>query len=119
MNFTFAYWKRSTVVQTPTSLAVSLAPNLRRDRVSFTATLKNTLRFREAISALHAVVISALRYKPRDKTASQAYLAEQKKREDVIRRAAAGEARQEILGAPRPPVPPGLEDRFRRLRKVY
>src|SRR5262249_47441187 len=119
MNLTFAYWKRSTVVQTPTSLAVSLAPNLRRDRVSFTGNLKNTLRFREAVSALHDVVISDLRYKPRDKTAYQAYLEEQKKREEALRRAAYAQTRRELLQRKPEPIPPELEARFRRLRTTY
>jgi hypothetical protein len=119
MNLTLAYWKRSTIVQAPTSLAVSLAPNLRRDRVSFTGTLKNTLRFREAVSALHDVVISDLRYKPRDKSAYHAYLEEQKKREQAIRRTAYAEAKKEIQARQPQAVPPGLESRFRQLRKVY
>ena len=43
-----------------------LAPNLRRDRVGYDGRLKYPLRFREALAALHDVVISDLRYKPRD-----------------------------------------------------
>jgi hypothetical protein len=119
MNLTFAYWKRSTIVQAPAGLAVTLAPNLRRDRVSFTGTLKNTLRFREAISALHDVVISDLRYKPRDKSAYQAYLEEQKKREASIRRTAYAETKKELLQRRPEPMPPGLEARFRQLRQAY
>jgi hypothetical protein len=119
MNLTLAYWKRSTIVQAPAGLAVTLAPNLRRDRVGFTATLKNTLRFREAISALHDVVISDLRYKPKDKTAYRAYLEEQKKREAVIRRTAFTEAKKELLSRRPEPVPAGLETQFHKLRKVY
>ena len=52
--------------------------------------------FREAISALHDVVISDLRFKVRDKSAYEAYLAEQKEREDVIRRTAYQAAKQEL-----------------------
>src|SRR5436309_2947108 len=55
MNLTVAYHRRSEVVQRPGGLAVSLAPNLRRDRVSFLGTLRQPLRFREAISAVHDV----------------------------------------------------------------
>src|SRR5262245_31160009 len=119
MNLTLAYWKRSTIVQAPAGLAVTLAPNLRRDRVGFTATLKNTLRFREAISALHDVVISDLRYKPKDKTAYRAFLEEQKKREAVIRRTAFAEAKKDLLARRPEPMPPGLETQFHKLRKVY
>jgi hypothetical protein len=119
MNLTVAYWKRSTIVQTPTSLAVSLAPNLRRDRVSFTGTLKHTLRFREAVSALHDVVISDLRYKPKDKTAYQAYLAEQRKREEAIRRTVHAETKKELRGRQPEPMPAGFDRRYRQLRQLY
>ena len=50
------------------STDTSLAPNLRRDRVSFVGTLRQPLRFREAVSALHDVVISDLRFRRKDKT---------------------------------------------------
>ena len=63
MNLFVAYWKRSGVVPDAHGLAISLAPNLRRDRVSYTGALRQPVRFREAISALHDVVISDLRFK--------------------------------------------------------
>src|SRR3954471_4108580 len=97
MQLAVAYRRRSAVQQTPTGLAVALAPNLRRDRVSFVGTLRQPLRFREAISALHDVVISDLRYKPKDRSAYQAYLAEQKQREAQIRRAITSGVKQELL----------------------
>ena len=62
MQLAVAYRHRSAIQQTTTGLAVSLAPNLRRDRVSFVGTLRQPLRFREAISALHDVVVSDLRF---------------------------------------------------------
>ena len=68
MELQTAYRQRSRIAQTPVGLAVSLSPNLRRDRVSFVGTLRHPLRFREAVSALHDVVISDLRFKPKDKT---------------------------------------------------
>src|SRR5262249_35450361 len=77
------------------------------------------LRFREAISALHDVVISDLRFKPKDKTAYLEYLAEQKKREDALRRAATHEMKKELLARQPQPLPEGLEQRFQKLRKVY
>src|SRR5262249_10837931 len=97
MDLTLAYWKRSRIVRSPLGLALTLPPNLRRARVSFGGTLRQPLRFREAISALHDVVISDLRYKPRDKSTYEAYLAEQKKREAEIRRGAQRAAVQEML----------------------
>ncbi len=119
MNLTLAYRGRSDVLEGAAGLAVSLAPNLRRDRVSFAGTLRQPLRFREAMSALHDVVVSDLRFKPRDHSAYHAYLEEQKKREDVIRQAAAKAARGELLKGRDEPLPPGLQQQFNRLRKQY
>ena len=81
MDLTLAYRGRSAIVSGPNGLAISLAPNLRRDRVSFEGVLRQPLRFREAIGALHDVVVSDLRYQPKDKSAYLAYLAENKKRD--------------------------------------
>ena len=122
MNLTLAYRGRSTVVRGPGDLAVSLAPNLRRDRVGFEGRLRDPLRFREAIGALHDVVISDLRYKPRDKSAYEAYRAEQQRRENELRRAVVTQARADIA-AETPGFPAeyveDLEKRFRKLRSVY
>src|SRR4051794_33216583 len=96
MNLTLAYRGHSAIVSGPGGLAVSLAPNLRRDRVSFDGTLRHPLRFREAIGALHDVVVSDLRYQPRDKSAYEAYLAEHKRREADLRRSVASQARVEL-----------------------
>jgi hypothetical protein len=119
MDLTFAYRGRSGIVSGPTGLAIALAPNLRRDRVSFHGTLRQPLRFREAISALHDVVISDLRYKPRDKSAYEAYRAEQKEREDAVRRAAFQQKKAELQSQRAEPLPPNLESDYRHLRKTY
>jgi hypothetical protein len=119
MNLQLSYLGRSAIKPSPHGLAVSLAPNLRRDRVGFTGTLRQPLRFREAVSALHDIVVSDLRYQPKDRSAYEAYQAEQKKREDAIRRGARQTARQALLvGAPEP-MPEGLEKRYKQLRQVY
>jgi hypothetical protein len=97
MNLTLAYRGRSAIVSRFGSLAVTLAPNLRRDRVAFDAALRQPLRFREAVGALHDVVVSDLRYQAKDRSAYQAYLAQQKQREDEIRKAASSRARTEVL----------------------
>lgn len=97
MDLTLAYHGRSAVVSGLRGLAISLAPNLRRDRVAFEGTLRQPLRFREAIGALHDVVVSDVRYKARDKTAYEAYRAEQKQREHEIRKTAASHARAAFL----------------------
>lgn len=119
MDMTLAYRGRSAIVPMATGLSIALAPNLRRDRVSFNGTLKNPLRFREAISALHDVVISDLRFKPKDRSSHEAYLQVQKQREDAIRRAASTAKRQELQSHREVPLPDGLEEDYRRFRKRY
>jgi hypothetical protein len=122
MNLTLAYRGRSAVVAGPRGLAVSLAPNLRRDRVAFDGTLRHPVRFREAIGALHDVVISDLRYTPKDRAGYQAYLAEQKAREARLRRDVTAKAKSAMLERlPELPEPytAELERRFRRLRTRY
>lgn len=119
MQATFAYWKRSAIVPNAAGLAIALAPNLSRERVSFLGTLRQPIRFREAISALHDVVISDLRFKKKDKSAYEAYQAERKKREAAIRSGATGAARKELLAHLPVTIPEGLESQFRKMRQVY
>jgi hypothetical protein len=68
---------------------------------------------------LHDVVLSDLRFKEKDKSAYEAYKAEQKKREDAIRRAVTREVRADALAQQVEPMPEGLEQRFRELRRLY
>src|SRR5262249_53559755 len=122
MNLTVAYRGRSAIRSTPAGLAVALAPNLRRDRVSFEGVLRDPLRFREAVGALHDVVVSDLRYKPRDRSAYETYVAERTRREAELRRVVTKQARTAIYEAmPELPEPYSaeLEKRFRRLRSLY
>lgn len=119
MQLSTAYRGRSSVAQTPVGLAVSLAPNLRRDRVSFVGVLRQPLRFREAMSALHDVVISDLRFKPKDKTAYEEWKKQEAAKEARIRTDAAKLKRAELEKEHGKPMPPGLERRFQRCRKQY
>lgn len=119
MNFTVAYKGRSGVSRANGSMALSFAPNLRRDRVSFIGELRDPLRFREAVSALHAVVVSDLKFRPKDKSAYQAYLKQVQAREQAIRQLAYKSAKEQLLAVEPEPVPPGLENRFESLREKY
>src|SRR4029077_6827895 len=110
MNFTVAYRGRSGVSGGAGGMALSFAPNLRRDRVSFVGDLRDPLRFREAVSALHAVVVSDLKFRPKDKSAYQAYLGRVREREGAIRRLAYQQSREKLLAEEPEPVPPGLEE---------
>ncbi|WP_406699160.1 hypothetical protein V5E97_09805 [Singulisphaera sp. Ch08] len=122
MNLTLAYRGRSAIVSRPGGLAVSLAPNLRRDRVAFDAAFLQPLRFREAIGALHDVVVSDHRYHAKDNSAYESYLAERNQREAELRRTVAGRTRTAILkeSAGIDPVDvAALETDYRRLRTQY
>jgi hypothetical protein len=119
MNFTVAYKGRSGLSDGAGGMALSFAPNLRRDRVSFAGDLRSPLRFREAISALHAIVVSDLKYKPKDRSTHQAYLARVRERENAIRRLAYQQAREQLRAVEPEPMPAGLEKRFQALRKRY
>src|SRR3989440_4377758 len=109
MQLSVAYRHRSTIQQSTTGLAVSLAPNLRRDRVSFVGTLRHPLRFREAVSALHDVVISDLRFKPKDKAAYEEWKKAEAAKEAKIRSEAAKAKRAELQTQQARPIPAGLE----------
>ncbi len=115
MDLQVAYFGRSAVRRAISGLAVTLAPNLRRDRVSFVGTLRSPLRFREAISALHDVVISDLRFKPKDHTAYRDWLVEQKKREEELRRATYQAAKQQAKAERKLTIPKGFGEVVRNL----
>jgi hypothetical protein len=122
MNLTLAYRGQSAIVSGATGLAIALAPNLRRDRVAFDGALRQPLRFREAIGALHDVVVSDLRYQAKDKSAYEAYLAEQRTRETEIRKAASASARTATLKASQGASAEDLErltGEYRKMRSRY
>ncbi|HZW30100.1 MAG TPA: hypothetical protein VFF52_05290 [Isosphaeraceae bacterium] len=122
MQLNLAYRGRSAVTWSPAGLAVALAPNLRRDRVSFEGVLRDPLHFREAVGALHDVVVSDLRYKPRDHSAYEAYKAQEQRREAELRKTLTQQARAAIHESlPELPEPytAELEKRYRRLCSTY
>ena len=115
MDLTLAYRDRSEVALTPSGLAIALAPNLRRDRVGFDATLRHPLRFREAIGALHDVVVGDFR-PARDRSAYQAHQAATLAREAAPQ--AGGRSRSlEAAAAALPWISPGDFDRLDRAHR--
>ncbi len=123
MNLTLVYQGRSKVTSGPRGLDMMLAPNLRRDRVGYDGRLKYPLRFREALAALHDVVISDLRYKPRDRSSYEAYKAEQNRRESELRRLVASQTAATLIRESASDFPLGyvedLQLRHGKLRKHY
>ncbi|MDM8532754.1 SWIM zinc finger family protein [Anaerolineales bacterium HSG25] len=76
MQFDYTYPSSSQVVSQANQTAMSFAPDIKREPTFFTGVLGKSLEFREAISALHDVVISDLRFKPKDDEAYKAWAAQ-------------------------------------------
>ncbi len=119
MDMTFSYLGQSDLKTTGGTRVLSLAPNLAREPVAFDGALKQPLRFREAMSALHDVVINDLRYKPRDKTAYETWKAEQREMLNRLRRDAVQKAREEIEANQNRTVPKNLERGYQKARRDY
>ncbi len=119
MNVSVAYQGRSGL--TPGAAGEQLlrfAPNLNRDAVALDAALRHPLRFREAISALHEVVINDLRFKPRDREAYELWKRDERQREAKIHTTEFQRLKQEVLAA-RPDISPDLEQQYFKQRKRY
>jgi hypothetical protein len=76
MEFNYRYPGSSQVSSSGGGTQLSFAPDLSRAPTFFRGELRQNIAFREAISALHDVVVSDLRFKPKDKTAYQEWAAQ-------------------------------------------
>ena len=78
MKFQYRYYGSTSVDSSDTTQAFSLAPDTLRPPTSFQGELSRSggshLAFREALSALHSVVVSDLRYRGRDTSAYKTWL---------------------------------------------
>ncbi len=117
MNVKFAYLGRSAL--RGEGKVLSLSPNLARDPVAFDAQLLKPLRFREAVSALHDVVINDLRFKPRDKSAYDEWKKREQERMANLQREEYERAKVDILKQRDQPVPADFERQFERQRRLY
>jgi biotin operon repressor len=77
MEFNYAYKGSTAVVDRGASTQMSFSPDTKRPPTYFIGELRQNVAFREAISALHDVVVSDLRFKPKDKTAYKEWAAKQ------------------------------------------
>ncbi len=69
MNFVYRFLGETSAATDARSSTFGFAPDTLRQPTFFTGKIAKHLAFREAISALHHVVVSDLRFKPRDRTA--------------------------------------------------
>ncbi|NUP11442.1 MAG: SWIM zinc finger family protein [Polyangiaceae bacterium] len=115
-----SYLARSELVTSGDGATLSLSPNLARERVSFDGEVKDPVRFREAMSALHEVVVGDLRRPKKDRTAYLRWKKEESEREAKLLSQFASEAEKKEsakLGKKAPP--PNLEQDFRRAHSQY
>src|SRR5512138_3954678 len=77
MLFDYRYKGNSSVDSRADATRMSFAPDTNRQPTYFFGELAKPIQFREAISALHDVVVSDLRYQPKDKTAYKEWAAQQ------------------------------------------
>ena len=120
MRVDFRYSGHSGVRELLSGLSLSFAPNLARPKVFFDAELRSPVRFREAVSALHEVVVGDLKFKKKDPAAYQAWKAQQALDEDALRRALQDRETEAALARiGRDPPPPDLEPEFRRQHALY
>ena len=87
MEFDYRYKGATGVENHPYRTNMSFVPDASRQPTYFSGELDSRLPFREAISALHDVVVSDMRFKPKDKTAYKAW-AEQQELVDMTQVAA-------------------------------
>jgi predicted Holliday junction resolvase-like endonuclease len=79
MLFDYKYSGSTIVNNTSKSTGISFAPDTLREPTFFVGKLNKKIAFREAISALHDVVVSDLRFYPKDKEEYKLWVAEQEK----------------------------------------
>jgi hypothetical protein len=77
MLFDYRYKGSTTVANAVSDTQMSFAPDTNREPTYFYGELAKQIEFREAISALHDVVVSDLRFKAKDKTAYKEWAAQQ------------------------------------------
>ena len=77
MKFNYTYTNNTTIQETNNNTQMSFAPDIQRQPTYFIGELKQNLAFREAISALHHVVVSDLRFKPKDREAYKQWRSQQ------------------------------------------
>ena len=80
MEFNYKYKGSSTVKNTAGNTGISFAPDTFREPTFFKGKLHKKIPFREAISALHHIVVSDFRYQPKDRTQYMEWL---KTQEDI------------------------------------
>ncbi|MDE1463733.1 SWIM zinc finger family protein [Spartinivicinus poritis] len=80
MEFNYRFLGSSAISHSANQSELSFAPDTLREPTYFVAELAQHLPFREAISALNAVVVADLRFQPKDRTEYLAWLKQHEQR---------------------------------------
>jgi hypothetical protein len=80
MEFNYKFKGDTSVASNAHATNMSFAPDVYRDPTYFSGYLNKHIPFREAISALHDIVVSDFRFKPKDKSDYKAWA---KQQEDI------------------------------------
>jgi SWIM zinc finger len=91
VKFDYRYYGNTAIDSGPSATDMSFSPDTSRKETYFTGEIGKSLEFREAVSALHDVVVSDLRFKPKDKSEYKAWAAQ---REAIDWQAVAGQRAQ-------------------------
>ena len=67
MEFNYSYLGETSVANSSSGTNMNFVPDLNRDPTFFNGVLKNSIGFREAMSALHDVVVSDMRLEQKDR----------------------------------------------------
>ena len=96
MPFNYAYAKSTSVASSANATGMSFAPDTKRQPTFFRGDLAKAVELREAMSEFHDVVVSDLRFKPKDKTAYMAWLKTQEDQDVAAVMAQAGGVREKL-----------------------
>jgi hypothetical protein len=120
MRLDLRYWGKSGMRDVAGGAAMTFEPNLSRTKVFFDAELIDPVRFREAISALHAVVVGDLKFHKKDKTTYKAFLAAQEREERELREATFDKVKvAEAKKLAKGPISPTLTQDFKKMHRLY
>lgn len=124
MRMNLRYLGRSGVQHGAGHAEVRFSPNLDRPPVFYDAQVADPVRFREAISALHEIVVSDLRIQKKDRSAWVTWKADRdrlyREEEEQIRAEAHDAAYKRALAEQAPGEPPAaLVRQFRRAHETY
>lgn len=119
MKFSLAYMGQSRMISSETGEFLTFAPNLTREQVSFNAALKQPLRFREGISALHDIVINDLRFQRRDKSGYEQWKKGELSQERAVYQHELTRNKRELAALRGIELPPDFEKTFETTRKRY